>query len=235
MHFKGWEKTSLIEYPGKISTVLFTGGCNFRCPFCYNRNLVLSPGELPNISEEEVLEYLRENRRLYQAVIVTGGEPTLSQELPGFFSKVKKLGMLAGLETNGTNPRMLETLLKSGAVDFVGLDVKAPLTFEKYRNVAAITDRKLFENVKKSLGILMKSGKDYELRTTVIPGFHKEKDIISIARGLKGAKKYVLQKFIPRNTLDEKFEKARPYSSNEMLELKKKIEKNFEVCEVRNV
>jgi len=230
MHFKGWEKTSLIEYPGKISTVLFTGGCNFRCPFCYNRNLVLSPGELPNISEEEVLEYLRENRRLYQAVIVTGGEPTLSQDLPGFFSKVKKLGLLAGLETNGTNPGMLETLLKSGAVDFVGLDVKAPLTFEKYRNVAAITDRKLFENVKKSLGILMKSGKDYELRTTVIPGFHREKDIISIATELKGAKKYVLQKFIPRNTLDEKFEKARPYSSNEMLELIKKIENNFELC-----
>jgi pyruvate formate lyase activating enzyme len=236
MTFRGWQKTSLIEYPGRVSTVLFTGGCNFRCPFCYNAELVLSPENLPAIEESEVLRVLKKRRKLYQAVVVTGGEPTLEKGLPLFFSKVKKLGLLTGLETNGTNPGMLRELIRRKLVDFIAMDVKAPLTREKYMKSAGIKDRKLFEGVKKSVRLIIKSGMDYEFRTTVHPRLHKEEDILKIAEQLKGAKKYVIQQFTPRETtIDGSFSETKPYPDGKLLEVKKRIEGVLKSCEVRNI
>jgi len=235
MKFKGWQKTSLIEYPGKISTVVFTGSCNFRCPFCYNVDLVLNPEKLPPIDESTVLEYLEQNRGLYHAVVVTGGEPTMHKELPKFLLKVKKLDFLVGLETNGTNPLMIERLIKNRLVDFVSLDIKAPLAWEKYKKAAGISDKRLFESVKKSVKILLGSNVDYEFRTTVVPKIHTEKDIVDISRQLKGAKHYVLQQFLPKNTIDEKFSKATPFRVEKLLNLRLKIKKNVAACEIRNV
>lgn len=235
MNFRGWKKTSLIEYPGRISTVLFTGSCNFRCPFCYNRDLVLSPEKLPLIKGSEVLEYLAENRNLYHAVVFTGGEPTINKDLPEFLGKVKKLGYLVGIETNGTNPQMLEKLIKNRVLDFVGMDIKAPLTWDKYKTAAGIKSRRLFENVKKSVRILLKSGIDYEFRTTVVPGIHEEKDIVAIAGQLKGAKRYVLQQFLPKNTIDEKFCGLTPFPDKTLVNLRKRIKGNFGICEIRNI
>jgi len=235
MLFKGWQKTSLIEYPGKVSTVLFTPGCNFRCPFCYNTDLVLRPEKLPDITGESVLRYLKENRKLYQAVMVSGGEPTIHPGLEDFLGKVKGMGFLVGIETNGTNPDMLGRLLEGRTVDFVGMDIKAPLTWERYRKAARIRDRSLFLNVKKSVRILLKSRIEYEFRTTVVPAVHKKEDVIQIAKQIKGAKRYVLQKFVPGRTLDKRFAKRKPYTSGEMLELKNRIEGYFGSCEARNV
>jgi len=235
MKFKGWQKTSLIEYPGKISTVVFTGSCNFRCPFCYNVDLVLNPEKLPPIDESTVLEYLEQNRGLYHAVVVTGGEPTMHKELPKFLGKVKKLDFLVGLETNGTNPMMIERLIKNRLVDFVSMDIKAPLAWEKYKKAAGISDKRLFESVKKSVKILLGSNVDYEFRTTVVPKIHTEKDIVDISRQLKGAKHYVLQQFLPKNTIDEKFSKATPFRVEKLLNLRLKIKKNVAACEIRNV
>jgi pyruvate formate lyase activating enzyme len=236
MEFRGWQKTSLLEYPGKISTVLFTGGCNFRCPFCYNSDLVLRPEKLKRISEGDVLDFLKRRRKLYQAVMVTGGEPTVHRDLPEFFKKVKSLGLMAGLETNGTNPGMLKALIRDKLIDFVAMDVKTSLKREKYMKAAAISDGRLFGNVLKSVEMLKDSGMDYEFRTTVVPGMHTEGDILEIADQLKGSKKYVLQKFIPRETtLDPEFAKVPPYPDAFFTGLKDKIGGKFGEFEIRNV
>jgi pyruvate formate lyase activating enzyme len=235
MMFRGWQKTSLIEYPGKISTVLFTGGCNFRCPFCYNGELVLHQEKLPAVTEEEVFSLLAKRKGLYQAVIVTGGEPTLDEGLPAFLKKVKALGLLSGLETNGTNPAMLRTLLKEKLLDFIAMDVKAPLTREKYA-AATGTDGKLVEKVLESVQVLKKSGIDYELRTTILPSLHTREDVILMAQQLKGAKKYVLQQFRPeKDMIDKKSAGKGSYPDIFLSELCKEISGNFAVCETRNL
>ena len=238
MEFKGWRKTSLIEYPGKISSVLFTGSCNFRCPFCYNRDLVLNPGKLPAISESAVLGYLKKNIPLYHAVMVTGGEPSMHRGLPGFLLKVKRLGLLTGLETNGTRHDVIERLAKKELLDFVAMDIKAPLDWESYRKAAGISDRKLFEGVRRSVKALLGpigSRIDYEFRTTVVPGIHTEEDIAKISRQIRGAKRYVLQQFIPQNTIDEKIMGTTPFTAKKLSELRKKVKRNVLACEVRNV
>ena len=238
MQFRGWRKTSLIEYPGRISSVLFTGTCNFRCPFCYNKDLVLNPGKLPAMSEAEVLAYLKNNVTLYHAVAITGGEPTIHKGLPAFLAKVKRLDLLVGLETNGTNPVMLKRLIKDKLVDFVSVDIKAPLVLEKYRKAAGIKDKRLFEKVKKSVSLLLGpagSGIDYEFRTTVVPGIHEEQDIVEISRQIKGAKRYVLQQFLPQSTIDDKTGKSVPYTAKFLTDLRKKVKANVDECEVRNL
>ncbi len=235
MIFRGWQKTSLIEYPGKISTVLFTGSCNFRCPFCYNRELVLHPEKLQSIGEPGVISYLNENRHLYHAVMVTGGEPTLHKGLPMFLAKVKRLGMLAGLETNGTNPEMLRELIKEKLVDFVAMDIKAPLAWDKYRLAAGISDRGMLQKVKRSVKMLLGSGLEYEFRTTVVPGMHTEDDIAGICDEIKGARRYVLQQFLPKNTLDERMSGLAPLGSRELQAMRKLAKKSVDACEVRNV
>ena len=132
MTFKGWKQTSLIEYPGKISTVVFTGGCNFRCPFCYNSQLVERPQQLADLDADTVLNYLEDNAHLYQALVITGGEPTLNTGVPDFLSRVKALGLCTGMETNGSNPVMVAKLLEQELVDYIAMDVKAPLDWEAY-------------------------------------------------------------------------------------------------------
>ncbi len=141
MIFKGWLKTSLIEYPGRVCTVLFSGGCNFRCPYCYNRELVLGYRKLPDIESEEVINFLKVNLNLYQAVMVTGGEPTLNRELPEFLCKVKELELSCGLESNGSDPDLLKSLLDQELIDFVAMDIKAPLTMEKYSRTSGWQSR----------------------------------------------------------------------------------------------
>ena len=236
MHFRGWQKTSLIEYPGKISTVLFTGKCNFRCPFCYNRDVVLESNRTYDIDEKEVLDYLKERKKLYQAVIVTGGEPTMHKGLPDFYRKIRALGFLTGLETNGTSPEMLKELLDNKLVDYVAMDIKAPLVWEKYSKATRTKDKRLFGNVLKSVRLLMASGVRYEFRTTVVPRLHSEEDILELAGQLGGAKTFALQQFTPKDTtLDPKFAKAKPYPDAVLKNLREKISGNFETCELRNV
>ena len=151
MFFKGWQKTSLIEYPGRICTVLFTGGCNFRCPYCYNRKLVLGYREMPDIESEEVINFLKYNPNLYQAVMVTGGEPTLNLELSEFFRKVKELPLSCGLESNGSNPDLLKSLLDHELIDFAAMDIKAPLTIEKYSRASGVRSSRLLARVERSI------------------------------------------------------------------------------------
>jgi pyruvate formate lyase activating enzyme len=239
MVFKGWRKTSLIEYPGRLATVLFSGGCNFRCPYCYNPDLVLNPEKLADIPAAEVLAFLAENRHLYEAVMVTGGEPTLKAELPDFLAACRRLGLLTGLETNGSAPGMLARLLAAGALNYVAMDVKAPLSFARYRAAAGLPDsaagRSLLRRVRESIRLLLHSGVEVEFRTTLTAGLHGERDVALMAAALRGAGRYVLQPFIPGRTLDPAFHDAEPWPEERLLRLAAELAPRFPACEVRNM
>ncbi|MEM0372922.1 MAG: anaerobic ribonucleoside-triphosphate reductase activating protein [archaeon] len=232
MEFSGMQEISLIEYPGKTATIVFTPGCNFRCPYCYNRKLVLEPGRTKKISEESVISFLKKKKKWIDAVVVTGGEPTIHGDLPTFFKRVKKLGFLTGLETNGSNASMMKYIIKNKLVDFVGMDFKAPPNWEKYKKAAGIKNKNYFENVLKTADFLKKSKINHEFRTTVVPGITSESDVAEIAKHLKNAGVYVLQQFMPITTIDRKLERVKPYSSAELERMKTVASKHVR-CEVR--
>jgi pyruvate formate lyase activating enzyme len=235
--FKGWQKTSLIEYPGKISTVLFTGGCNFRCPFCYNADLVERPQKLADLGSDTVLQFLKENAGLYQAAVITGGEPTLHAETPEFLAQVKALGLSTGLETNGTNPAMIAGLLDQDLVDYIAMDVKAPLEWEAYSRAAGLAPGKesMLGDVKRTLELLKTARVELELRCTVVPGFHTPEDILLLAGQLSGYPSFVLQQFAPENALDPRLRDQVPFSDEVLTQLHGKIDRLFPRCEVRGI
>jgi len=208
MKFGGIQRTSLIDFPDRVSTVLFTPGCNLRCPFCHNWRLVLQP-KGPFLSEDEAFQILRSRRKYVNAVVVTGGEPTIHPDLPVFLRRLKEEGFAVKLDTNGFFPQVLEECLPY--VDYVALDVKT--TLEKYALLGARDVKDYLVTVS-----MLKRGKvNYEFRTTVVPGFVDEEDIPKIGEIVKGAKRFVFQQFIPGDTLDEKFNRVKPYPSEIIL------------------
>ncbi len=234
MIFKGFQKTSLIEYPGKIASIVWVAGCNFRCPFCYNLDLVLNPEKLDSITEEEVINHLKENKKWIDALAITGGEPTLHEDLPDFIKKVKELNLLVEIETNGTNPAMLDYLIKNKLVDYIAFDIKAPLIFEEYKKATRIINKKLFENIKKSISLVMNSNIDYEFRITVVPKLHNKEKLIQIAKQLKGIKRFCLQQFkndVP--LMENSFKNVKPYSKKELEEFYNEIKDYFKECKLK--
>jgi len=213
---KGLEKSSLIDYPGKVSAVVFLAGCNFRCPFCHNRELVLSPQGMKSIPENEILDFLGERKKWLDGVVVTGGEPTIYKDLPEFLKKLKGLGYPVKLDTNGSNPKMLKEVMEKGLVDYIAMDIKAPLgKYEKSAGVKADT-----EKIRESVSLIINSGIGHEFRSTILPSLHSREDVQEMARMVKGASRFYLQQFRPKNTIDPKLEKERPFSEKEMGELR---------------
>ncbi len=208
MNLRGWVKTSLIDYPGHIATVLFTGGCNFRCPMCHNAELVLRPASLPAVSEQDVWDFLGRREGLIDGVVITGGEPTLQDDLLPFVRRVREHGLDVKLDTNGYRPDVLEALLDERLVDFVAMDVKAPP--ETYALLAG-RNRLAWERVARSIDLLRDESAAYEFRTTMLPGLLDADDVADIARRLEGATRYVLQQFRPQGTLDPDLEDVTPY------------------------
>ena len=191
MKICGFNKTTLLDYPGCVAATIFLGGCNFRCPFCHNGDLVLKSGQMTGYEEKEVLAFLKKRRNVLEGVCITGGEPTLHAELPEFISKIKELGYLVKLDTNGSNPEMLKSLVKEKLIDYVAMDVKAPLTkYEKACGVAVDV-----EKIKQSVEFLKQGEIPYEFRTTVVKELHTGEDILEIGRYLRGASKYFLQSY----------------------------------------
>lgn len=237
MDFKSLYRVSLLDYPGKVAAIAFVGGCNFRCGFCYNRDLVLNPQELPSISEEEILGYLDANRDWLDGLVLTGGEPTLHPELPSFLEKVKRLGFSVKLDTNGSNPEMLAGLIEKRLVDYVAMDVKAPLVEEKYHAVIGTQANGVMKEVEKSIELLRNSnGIDYEFRTTVVPGLTSKEDIALIAERIKGAKRFYMQQFKAAGShVDEKYSHVVPYPLELLQEARDQIAQNFQVCRVRGL
>lgn len=192
MQIFGMEKLSLVDYDGKIATTLFTGSCNFKCGFCHNSPLVLDYKNLPEYSMEEVFSYLTKRKGVIEGVCISGGEPTLQKDLPDFCQKIKELGYPIKLDTNGTNPKMVELLTKEGLVDYFAMDIKNNL--EDYASIIGF-DKFDTKNIETSVEFFLNGGAPYEFRTTLIKEFHKEENIVKIGQWIKGANKYFLQKF----------------------------------------
>lgn len=226
-------ETSLIDWEGKIVSTLYVSSCNFRCPYCYNYDLVLHPNNFKNIPFEDINNYLLKRRDFIDGICMSGGEPTLYPDLPSYFKEIKDKGFLIKLDTNGANPKLLEDLLGLGLVDYIAMDIKSSLDFDNYSKAAGIRDKVLLEKVKDSIKLIMNSKVDYEFRTTVVPILHTEKTIIKIAKYISGAKKYVLQNFSPlERTLEPTFQKIIPYSAEKIQELSEKAKKYYQKEEI---
>jgi pyruvate formate lyase activating enzyme len=204
MKFGGFQKTSLIDFPGKISSILFTVGCNLRCPFCHNGRLIIDP-KPPFLSEEDALKILRSRKKYVDAVVITGGEPALNDDLPTFIRLLESEGFLVKLDTNGFFPQVLEKCLPS--LDYVAMDFKTSL--EKYSLMGADDTRNLLI----SLGMLKKGNTDYELRNTTVPTIVTEEDIPKMGETVKGVKRFAFQQFVPGETLDKALNSLKPYPS----------------------
>lgn len=189
MKVKGIQKSSFIDYPDKIAAVVFTGGCNFRCPYCHNRELVYNMGE--NIDEEELFSELEKRKKYLDGVCITGGEPTLQQGLDEFILKLKGMGYLIKLDTNGTSPKALRDLLERNLLDYIAMDIKAPI--QSYRSVAV--EKVDIEAIEESIELIRESGVDYEFRTTICKELLSTADILKIAKRIKGSMKYTLQNY----------------------------------------
>jgi len=229
LSIKGFVKTTLVDYPGKVACTVFLPKCNFGCGFCHNKDLVLNPDKIKAVSEQEVLDYLKEKKQWIDGIVVTGGEPLLHKELSGFLAKVKELGYLVKLDTNGTDPSFLKELLDKKLVDFVAMDVKNCI--ERYDETArAPVD---MEKIKESIS-LIKDCKDHEYRTTVVPGLHTEEDIKKIGEWLKGSKKFSIQNFrADDNVIEEKYKAMKSFSKEELGKFKKILENYVGEVEVR--
>ncbi|MGE4554670.1 MAG: anaerobic ribonucleoside-triphosphate reductase activating protein [Candidatus Paceibacterota bacterium] len=231
MFFGGIQKVSLIDYPSKVATTLFTIGCNFLCPYCQNPELVLKDliKKHLRISEKEVLEFLKERRGLIEGICITGGEPLIHfLDLKNFLKKVRKIKYSIKLDSNGSFPERLEELIKEGLVDYVALDVKAPK--EKYFLVSSIKD--VWKKIEKSIKILKESKLDYEFRTTLAPFLQKE-DILKIVEWIKPAKAYYLQRFQSKKVLDKNLLNTEGIKEEEIKEIIEKIKPFFEICQIR--
>jgi len=219
VEIKGFINLSLVDWDGKLTSVIFLPNCNFRCPFCYNSTLVLHPERVETIPFERVENYLKKQRGWIDGVCITGGEPMLHSDLPDLCSKLKEMGFLVKVDTNGTNPMMMKELMDKGVIDYIAVDIKAPLTVEKYSRATGINAENLLGKVKETVRILLGSKMDYEFRTTVVPTVHEEEDIKEICDRVKGCKKYVLQKFdvsLGKTTIDPDFGKLKPFTDEEM-------------------
>ncbi|MGR6837477.1 anaerobic ribonucleoside-triphosphate reductase activating protein [Syntrophomonas erecta] len=216
--FAGLIKQSLVDYPGEIAAVLFTRGCNIRCPFCHNSHLVIRSVRMPGeeIELPDVVEFLAERLGFLDAVVITGGEPTLHPELPEALRRFKDLGYLVKLDTNGTNSVMLDKLLQSGRLDYVAMDIKAPFNQQKYQQACGKLTTEEFCSIRNSAQLLMAADVQVEFRTTVVPVLHSAEDIENIARSIQGASLYTLQQFNPTATLDTGYMNVVPYSREEM-------------------
>jgi len=231
MLFGGLQKTTLVDYPGKIAATVFTIGCNFRCPYCHNPELVLpSLTQMqPKLTEEEILDFLAEKNKFLEALCITGGEPTLNPDLKDFIKKVKALGYLVKLDTNGSLPKVLKDLIGNRLVDYVAMDIKAPP--EKY-NLLTLGDI-LIEKIQESIDILKKGKVDYEFRTTVAPILLEEEDILKIANWIKPAKTYFLQKFESIKVLSKDYEGLKGLPEDKLQNLIEQIKPFFSKCELR--
>lgn len=192
MKIHGFNKTTLLDYPGHLASTLFLGGCNLRCPFCQNASLVLHPEDQPIIPIEDVLSTLKKRKNILEGVCITGGEPGIQKDLPELIKTIKSLGLKVKLDTNGTNPSLLQNLMAENLLDYIAMDIKN--SKNKYPETVGLQDFDI-SKVLESVELILNSSIDYEFRTTVVKEFHKESDFMEIGQWLKGAKAYYLQAY----------------------------------------
>jgi len=206
---KGFIETSFLDWRGELSSVIFFGGCIFRCRFCHNSDLVLQPDQLEDVYLEYIILVLRKYKQWVNRVVVTGGEPTIHLGLFNTLGYLKREGMKVKLDTNGSSPSVLRGLVHDGLVDYVAMDVKGPMG--RYSEWCGVdVDR---SKIEESIRFIMESGVDYEFRMTVVPDFHKEADVYEVAEYLRSAERFYLQEFKPRKCLDPSFLNIKPFST----------------------
>lgn len=229
MKIGGLQRVSLIDYPGLICAIVFLQGCNFKCPFCHNPELVDPQLFGPRIRENDILEFLETRRGKLDAVTITGGEPTIQDYLPSFLRKIKAMSFAVKLDTNGSEPDVIKDLLDEKLIDYIAMDIKAPL--DKYKNIVKTNiDTDL---IRQSIGIILMSGIPHEFRTTIVESLIEEEDILQIAEMISGADHYALQKFVPSKTLDKKFLKEKSWPDEKFQEIKKQMDNKIKSITVR--
>ncbi|MBU1045775.1 anaerobic ribonucleoside-triphosphate reductase activating protein [Patescibacteria group bacterium] len=232
MRIGGIQKSTLIDYPGKVAATIFVSGCNFKCPFCYNPELVLAEEikKHPLIPEEKIWEFLEERKGFLDGVVICGGEPTIYDDLPDFIEKIQEMGFLIKLDTNGSRPEMLRQLIELNLLDYAAMDVKAPK--KRYKTVVG-ADIDVGQ-IDKSIKLLKKGVIDFEFRTTLVPGLVEKKDILEIVKWISPAPKYFLQNFQSQGKLlNPKLAKAKSFPDEYLEKLKEEITPHFDVCQIR--
>lgn len=232
----GLQKLTLIDYPERLACTIFLAGCNFRCPWCYSSELVL-PEKIalqPVLGEKYFFDFLKQRKNQLEGVVVCGGEPTINPDLPSFLQKIKKFGYKIKLDTNGSNPTMLENLFQQKLVDYIAMDIKAPR--EKYSQMIGFegsSGEYLLSLMQKSINLLKKDIVDYEFRTTFVPGLLDKQDILAITYWLQPAKRYFLQNFRPDKTLSPNFSSLSPSSFEDASVILQSIAPFFETVQAR--
>jgi pyruvate formate lyase activating enzyme len=230
LRISGLERSSLLDYPGKISAIIFTHGCNLRCPYCHNPELVIEGFEQnKSFSEEEILNFLESRKGKLDALVITGGEPLVQSELLPFIKKVKDMGFLIKLDSNGTFPDRLKDFIDTGLIDYVAMDVKYPkIGYVKNSMIPGVAKK-----IERSIKIIMDSGLDYEFRTTYVKPLHSLESAEGIGKMIKGAKNYYIQNFRPGKTIDPTLTKKNSFTTKELEQIKKTIGKYVENVQIR--
>jgi len=229
MKIGGLQKTSLLDYPDKLSAIIWTIGCNLRCPYCYNKQL-LDKDSTEIINEEDVILFLKKRKGKLEALSITGGEPLLHEDIFNFINKIKKLGYLIKIDTNGTFPNKLKKLIDENLVDYISMDIKAPKN--KYN---ILCEKKVnIRNIQKSIDLIKEFKKKYEFKTTIVPPLLNKNDILEIAKWLNGADQFYLQQFKNESPLvSKKLEEIEPYSKEYLIEIIDEIKPFFNKCNYR--
>lgn len=223
----GQNKTTLLDYPGRVAATIFTGGCNFRCPFCHNGDLVLKPSSLDTFSEEEVLSFLIKRKNVLKGVCITGGEPALQEDLSDFIKRIKDIGYAVKLDTNGYMPKILQNLIDDKLLDYVAMDVKNCRA--KYGQTVGIENFDI-QRIEESIKILADAGINYEFRTTVVKELHAEEDLVEIGEWITGCPHYFLQQYqenenVIANVLNSTAEAFHGYDKSEMEDMLRTLDK----------
>jgi pyruvate formate lyase activating enzyme len=228
MNIGGFQKTTLIDYPDRLSAIIWTNNCNFKCPFCYNKDLVFGNSE--SINKKDILDYLEIRKGLIEGLVISGGEPFLQNDLIDFIREVKEIGYLIKIDTNGTFPKKILELIDEKLVDYIAMDIKAPKS--KYNKLSGVKID--ISIIQESIDIIKNNCSEYEFRTTYIPKYLKKQDIIEIGKWLEGSKKFYLQQF--QNTPDlvsADFKLKQPYPKEYLIETLEAIKQYFNFCDIR--
>lgn len=230
MIIDGFEKLTLLDYPENIACIIFTRGCNLRCPFCHNSSLLEFENKDSKFSEKEIFDYLEKRKKILDGVCITGGEPLLQLDIKEFIKKIKNLNLKVKLDTNGTNYLKLKELIEENLVDYVAMDIKN--VYDKYPVTTGVKNLDI-ENIKKSIAMLKKSKIKYEFRTTIVKNFHTFEDIENLCKLIGKDSDYYIQNFIDSDNVLEK--NLESFSSEELEDLKKFIENNYSNVKIRNM
>lgn len=230
MNIQGFQKLTLLDYPGKMACTVFTAGCNLRCPFCHNARLVIDPEKETEFTVDEILAYLKKRSGILDGVAITGGEPLLQPDIDVFIEKVKELGYPVKLDTNGTFPEKLKELVNRGLIEYVAMDIKnSPAIYSETVGVSGFD----LQKIKESISFLLEGRVDYEFRTTVVRELHSVFEIDGIGKMIKGAKRHYIQAFRDSGELIG-FD-LNPVSKDEMEQMKNVMLKYVDSCEIRGI